>query len=530
MNLSYFRLAALACLIITLTSCQEPSLSEGEVLASMDTLESKLEWLEYRLPMEQWRFDAVGRADSLDHYKKLQHEVFGNDSLRGLIFSGKNLLTEEVDRRRHDLLLRKLLWYSVEGSARVRGLRDSIIGPGRNLRHRPAGTMRASYLLDGSWSSNGSQTLREQTFLAHFTSLDELSAGIGQIIRARNQAARRMGYSNFLSVAFGADNVKAEDMLQMVSHLESSTSAAYTSLLDELERRENVGALQVWDLGVSYASILSRINGKYPSEAMLSTLAASLDAIGFGLDTLPLYFDLRIADGLPPGARSYNVNVGREARIMLTAQADLSAIQDALAISAGALSFLGRDKTTTPLFARLTDPAWDEGMAALLGAFVYDSSWLAGHGGLSQEDAGQLKRLAAEQSLLELRLAITDFMFEYEAYKNPQRNLDRLWWDLFERYVKLPRHDGLFVWAQRPELVTKPFDIRDALLGQIIRCQTEEYFRGRYGTIVDNPEMRAFLQQSYFRFGGRYQWPQLLEHGTGQPLKPDFLVTSVISQ
>ncbi|MFH1687296.1 MAG: hypothetical protein ABIE70_07210 [bacterium] len=514
---------------LTLVSCQEPSLSQEDVLMAMDSLETKLEWLEYRLPLEQWSLESTGRTDSLELYTELFQEVLSRNSLRDLLTKGENLLTDEVDRRRHNLLLRTLLWHQVEGSPAVRALRDSIIGPGRDRSRRPVGTMRAAYLFDGLWSANASQTLREQSFVAHFASLENLAAGVGQMIRGRNQAARRLGYSNFLSVAFGADNIKAEDMLQFVARLETATDAAYASLLDELERRESVGTLELWDVSVSYTSLLTQISGRLNSETTLPIVAATLDAAGFGLDTLPLYYDLQPAKGDRSGAQSFLISPGREARILLRDGGGLPAIQNALAVTAGALSFLGRDETNIPLFARYTDHAWEEGMAALFGTLVGDSTWLVAEGELPAQDAARLHRLAAEQNLLALRLALTDFMFEYEAYKNPQRDLDRLYWDLFERYVKLPRHDGLFVWAGRPELITSPFDIRDALLGQIIRSQTLEYFSSRYGTIVNNSELRSFLGQSYFRFGGRYPWPQLLEHGTGQPLKADFLANAIVT-
>jgi peptidyl-dipeptidase A len=112
-------------------------------------------------------------------------------------------------------------------------------------------------------------------------------------------------------------------------------------------------------------------------------------------------------------------------------------------------------------------------------------------------------------------------MFEYEAYTNPDRDLNKLYWDLYERYVMLPRHDDMRAWAAVTHFTTHPIYLQNYLFADIIAAQTLAYLhRGGLNLAFDN-SAGAFLVQDYLRFGGRYRWKELLERGTGEPFNPE---------
>jgi hypothetical protein len=129
-----------------------------------------------------------------------------------------------------------------------------------------------------------------------------------------------------------------------------------------------------------------------------------------------------------------------------------------------------------------------------------------------------------ERSIVLLRLQLVDLMFEYEGYKNPHRDLNELYWGLFERYMLLPRHDDIKPWAATIELIDRPLALHNDLLGRIIAAQTLAYLRRTSGVVVGNAETRSFLVQNYFRFGSRYDWRELLQRGTGESLNPKYLL------
>ena len=129
--------------------------------------------------------------------------------------------------------------------------------------------------------------------------------------------------------------------------------------------------------------------------------------------------------------------------------------------------------------------------------------------------------------VIELRLTLVRLQFEYEAYFNSGRDLNKLYWDLFEEYMLLPRHDELLPWATTIEYVVEPALSHTFLLGDIISAQTLAYLERVSGSVLDNTETKAFLVQNYFRFGSRFRWQDLLERGTGEPLNVHHLINAM---
>ncbi|MBU2652500.1 MAG: hypothetical protein KKA81_16360, partial [Bacteroidetes bacterium] len=129
-----------------------------------------------------------------------------------------------------------------------------------------------------------------------------------------------------------------------------------------------------------------------------------------------------------------------------------------------------------------------------------------------------------EQDVIYLRLTLTRLMFEYEAYTNPGRDLNKLYWELFERYMMLPRHEDVKAWASVIHYTTHPVYLHNYLYADMISAQTLNFLTGLYGDLIDNRAVRSFLVQNYYRFGSRYPWRDMLERGTGEKLDPKFFI------
>ena len=166
-------------------------------------------------------------------------------------------------------------------------------------------------------------------------------------------------------------------------------------------------------------------------------------------------------------------------------------------------------------------------MANTIAAFCDDPDWLEVEAHLPRALAEEYVESLKDHRLIALRLQLTDLMFEYEAYQDANRDLNQVYWDVFERFMLLTRHDNSRPWAVRSEFVDAPVTSQDELTADIIAAQTIAYLRDQYGALFNGADTRAFLEQNYFRFGSRYDWPELLERGTGEPLNHRHLLAAM---
>jgi oligoendopeptidase F len=180
-----------------------------------------------------------------------------------------------------------------------------------------------------------------------------------------------------------------------------------------------------------------------------------------------------------------------------------------------------------PLFKNMMDGAWVEGIAQTVSAMMLEPIWLNKYAHMPDHLIDQYNDAKKDQDIIKLRTNLLRLNFEFEIYKNPNRDLNELYWNLFEKYMKLPRHDDLYPWASEIYYTTHPVYIQNYLLADIIAAQNVSYIKDNFGSIIDNEMTRSFLVQNYLRFGARYSWQDLLKRGTDQSLDPDYFLNGL---
>jgi peptidyl-dipeptidase A len=129
-----------------------------------------------------------------------------------------------------------------------------------------------------------------------------------------------------------------------------------------------------------------------------------------------------------------------------------------------------------------------------------------------------------------VRWCLTIVHFERGFYANPDQDLNRLWWDLEERYQLIPRPDGRDApdWAAKIHVATVPVYYQKYLLGRIFAAQlTQEMDRRFGGWWEGRAESGRYAAEKIFAPGATYRWDELVENVTGQPLAVAALASKV---
>jgi len=149
--------------------------------------------------------------------------------------------------------------------------------------------------------------------------------------------------------------------------------------------------------------------------------------------------------------------------------------------------------------------------------------------GLAPDDPRAFDRDAA--TALRYRLLIFSrwcqvmLRFEKGMYENPSQDLNKLWWDLVEKYQGLRRPAGRDApdYASKIHVVVAPVYYHNYMMGELFASQlhyaiARDVYRGADPNTViyaGNKAVGAFMKARVFDPGRTLPWNELTRHATG---------------
>ena len=172
-----------------------------------------------------------------------------------------------------------------------------------------------------------------------------------------------------------------------------------------------------------------------------------------------------------------------------------------------------------------------EGVAMMFERFCTDSTWLKAYGvhvkGPKKFDQAS-RRQRRDKLLIFSRWCQVMLRFEVELYKNPDQDLNTLWWDLVEKYQLVRRPEGRNApdYASKIHVVSAPAYYHNYMMGELFACQVHAAIvrdlklsgKPRDSIYTNNPSVGAFMAEKVFGPGKRFAWNELTRYATGEPL------------
>jgi peptidyl-dipeptidase A len=120
--------------------------------------------------------------------------------------------------------------------------------------------------------------------------------------------------------------------------------------------------------------------------------------------------------------------------------------------------------------------------------------------------------------------------FEKGMYEDPEQDLNKLWWDLVEKYQMLKRPKGRNEpdYASKIHIVVAPVYYHNYMMGELFASQVHhaiarEVYKGADpDTVVyaGDKAVGAFMKKKVFAPGRTLPWDELTRHATGSALNP----------
>ena len=116
--------------------------------------------------------------------------------------------------------------------------------------------------------------------------------------------------------------------------------------------------------------------------------------------------------------------------------------------------------------------------------------------------------------------------FERELYRNPDQDLNRLWWELVEKYQKIKSSGSSTQcdWAAKYHIGLAPVYYYSYLLGELFASMIEEEIDG-----LSSKEKGEFLNEKVFKPGNRLRWNELIEQGIGKKLTEEAWISQFVN-
>jgi peptidyl-dipeptidase A len=190
-----------------------------------------------------------------------------------------------------------------------------------------------------------------------------------------------------------------------------------------------------------------------------------------------------------------------------------------------------------------------EAIAMLFGRLSQSVDFLTHIVGKSEEStstvAQEAQELFCQNQLIFVRWGLVVVYFERELYRDPEQDLDALWWKLVAELQHIPQPDSspggtrdplrrYPDWAAKIHIATTPAYYQNYILGELLASQLSRHLLDSVlsgaSSLVNQPEVGKFLQENVFCPGRTVPWSDLVKRATGEELNPAYFLAEVTAR
>ncbi len=372
-----------------------------------------------------------------------------------------------------------------------------------------------------------------------------VAAQVVALVKLRNQAARSLGFRNYYEMQLRLNEQDPAEIKLIFDELDQLTSEAFRRAKARLDKRiarrfhVKVSRLMPWHYGnpffqevPDFAVVsLDRYFAKVDPVAITKTFYHGL---GMEVDNILSHSDLYSREGKSQHAFCTDIDRSGDVRILANIKKNQYWTSTLLHEMGHGVYFEYIDRKLPFLLRQPAHIFTTEGVAMMFERVLYNPDWLVG---MKIVPAKAVKRLAPGleearilKGLIFARWSLVMVNFERSLYENPDQDLNKLWWDLVERYQFLKRPKGRNApdWAAKTHIVSAPAYYHNYMLGELFNSQLLAYIARHVVrqkltnpvrlTFLGMPEVGRYLIDQVFAPGAKWAWQEYVRRSTGEPL------------
>jgi len=384
--------------------------------------------------------------------------------------------------------------------------------------------------------------LRQRAWEASKQIGPEVEQGLRELARLRNGAARDLGWPSFYSMSLELDELDENEVFSILDGVVAGSQALWDGYKRALDERHaarfgiGIDELRPWHYADPFFQEAPAegvdLDGWFEGRSIEDLVTDYFDAVGFDVRPILARSDLYEKEGKCQHAFCADIDRGGDIRVLCNLKETEYWVATMLHELGHAVYDAGIDHSL-PFFLRTSaHTIVTEASAMLFGRLSRSGAWLTRYAGMPDADARDADAALAEgrraQHLYLARWVPVMAWFERELYRDPEQNLNRLWWDLVERFQSLVRPEGRDApdWAAKIHFSVAPAYYQNYLLGEMTASQLQAHLFELLGggdvweRYVTTQEVAVFLNERVYRLGRSTDWRGAITNATGRSLDP----------
>ncbi|MBW8883976.1 MAG: M2 family metallopeptidase, partial [Planctomycetia bacterium] len=309
------------------------------------------------------------------------------------------------------------------------------------------------------------------------------------LVRLRNEAATQLGYSDYHVLQLHLSELKQADVLKLFDELDTLTRAPFARAKGEIDQKliKDYGLPQPDDLRPWHyhdpffqeppAVYDADLDGPFADADIQRICREFYTGIGLPIDDVLKRSDLYEKPGKSPHAFCTDIDRAGDVRVLANIR-PTEYWMSTMLHELGHSVYSSKNIPASLPWTLRTDAhiMCTEGVAMMFERFSKSADWLKAFN-VEVKDAAQFNssgaRMRRDRLLIFSRWCQVMFRFEKELYREPSQDLNKLWWDLAEKYQLLKRPEGRNApdYASKIHIVSAPAYYHNYMLGQLFACQ-----------------------------------------------------------
>jgi peptidyl-dipeptidase A len=368
---------------------------------------------------------------------------------------------------------------------------------------------------------------------------------LNELVKLRNQMATQLGFKNYHALQLYLNEQDGVALIKLFDELDNLTREPFRAAKAEIDTKlaaycgTTVDELRPWHyhdpfFQESPAVFAANLDAPFAKADITEICRRFYASIGLPIDDVIARSDLYERPGKSPHAFCTDIDRAGDVRVLANIVPNEYWMGTMLHELGHSVYSSKNIPATLPYVLRCESHILTtEGVAMMFERFSKQRQFLEKMG-LTVPDPAKFEEAASKvqrnQLLIFSRWCQVMLRFEKAMYENPEQDLNKLWWDLVEKYQLLKRPEGRSApdYASKIHIVSAPVYYHNYMMGQLFASQVHHTIarkvlggaNPRTALYNGRPEVGQFMRQRVFAPGRLYDWNKLTEFATGEGLNP----------